>query len=197
MKRTHRTRRTARPSAADPSEGLRDSAQKIWLAGLGALERARTDGPRMFESLVEQGRNMGARAVGAADGALKAMRQGDSSGNRWEKVEKAFEERLTSSLGKLGLLTSRDVENLRRQVHDLGESVRQFMAGAADAGAKGADGAAAPGTKARRAPRAAAKAAGRRRKAKGVATPRAGAAGARKGGVRKPRKASRAPRSRS
>ena len=56
----------------DAAQAIRDSAQKIWLAGLGAFERAKTDGPRMFETLVEQGRTMGARAVGMADEAMKA-----------------------------------------------------------------------------------------------------------------------------
>jgi len=92
MKRNFRPRRNARAAAPDPSAALRDSAQKIWLAGLGALERARTDGPRVFESLVEQGRNMGARAVGAADEALKAMRQADYSGNHLGKLNQAVEE---------------------------------------------------------------------------------------------------------
>jgi poly(hydroxyalkanoate) granule-associated protein len=200
MKRTHRSRRNTRGSSADPSQALRDSAQKIWLAGLGALERARTDGPRVFESLVEQGRNMGARAVGMADEALKNMRQADFSGNRWEKVEQAFEERLTRSLGRLGVLTGKDVESLTRQVHDLSESMRRFMSGVAGAGsAAAAEPEAQP--RARRAPGAAAKAARRRRAAKAAATPRAGtgsaprkAARTRKAAPRKARKAGRTPK---
>lgn len=195
MKRTPRSRRNARNASSDPAQGLRDSAQKIWLAGLGALERARTDGPRAFESLVEQGRNMGARAVGMADEALKNMRQADFSGNRWEKVEQAFEERLTRSLGRLGVLTAKDVENLSRQVHDLGESMRRFMSGVAGAGpaaTSGAQGAA------RRAPSAPAKAARRRRAAKAASAPRASAgsttrkaASTRKASARKARKRTR------
>jgi poly(hydroxyalkanoate) granule-associated protein len=172
MNRTHRSRRAGRGPSADPAGGLRDSAQKIWLAGLGALERARTDGPKAFESLVEQGRNMGARAVGMADEALKNMRQADFSGQRWEKLEQAFEERLTRSLGRLGVLTGRDVENLKRQVHDLSESMRRFMTGVAGAGAAATG---AGERTARRAPSAPAKAARRRRAAKAAATPRASA----------------------
>ena len=195
MKRTPRSRRNARNASADPAQGLRESAQKIWLAGLGALERARTDGPRAFESLVEQGRNMGARAVGMADEALKNMRQADFSGNRWEKVEQAFEERLTRSLGRLGVLTGKDVENLSRQVHDLSESMRRFMSGAGSAATAGAQGAT------RRAPSAPAKAARRRRAAKAAAAPRASAgsttrkaAGTRKASARKARSRTRKPK---
>jgi len=198
MKRTPRSRRAARGRPGDPAQGLRESAQKIWLAGLGALERARTDGPRAFESLVEQGRDMGARAVGMADEALKSMRQADFPGNRWEKVEQAFEERLTRSLGRLGVLTGKDVESLTRQVHDLSESMRRFMSGVAGAGSAAPSGRA---TGARRAPSAPAKAARRRRAAKAAsaAHPSTGrtarkAAGKRKAASRKPRKAARKPK---
>jgi hypothetical protein len=75
MARKSKTRSTRSTDSSDAAQAIRDSAQKIWLAGLGAFERARTDGPRMFETLVEQGRNMGARAIGAADEALKSARE--------------------------------------------------------------------------------------------------------------------------
>jgi poly(hydroxyalkanoate) granule-associated protein len=115
-------------SASDATaQAVRDSAQKIWLAGLGAFERAKTDGPRMFEGLVEQGRAMGARAVGAADEALKNVRQADYSG-KWDKLEQVFEDRVSRSLHRLGVLTSREVDELSRQVQDLNETVRTLMA---------------------------------------------------------------------
>jgi poly(hydroxyalkanoate) granule-associated protein len=124
-------------NAGDASQAIRDSAQKIWLAGLGAFERAKTEGPRMFETLVEQGRNMGARAVGMADDALKGMREANYAGNRWDKLEQVFEERVSKSLSRLGVLTTREVEDLSRQVRELNESVQNLM-GAAAARATGA-----------------------------------------------------------
>lgn len=134
-----KSRSRAHAGAADPTQAVRDSAQKIWLAGLGAFERAKTDGPKMFEALVEQGRNMGARAVGAADEALKSMRQADYAGGRWDKLEQVFEERVSKSLSRLGVITSREVEELSRQVHELNEAVRGMMAsGAGKAGGRGA-----------------------------------------------------------
>ena len=110
------------------TQAVRDSAQKIWLAGLGAFERARTEGPKMFETLVEQGRNMGARAVGAADDVLKTVRQGDYSG-RWDKLEQVFEDRVSRSLQRLGVLTGREVDGLAQQVRNLNEHVRDLMGG--------------------------------------------------------------------
>jgi poly(hydroxyalkanoate) granule-associated protein len=109
--------------AADSTEALRDSAQKIWLAGLGAFERARTEGPRMFESLVEQGRNMGARAVGAADQALRTMREADYAA-RFDKLEKAFEERVSASLKRFGVLGASQLDDLARQVRELNDRLQ-------------------------------------------------------------------------
>jgi len=190
MKRNPRSRRTA--GASEPAGALRDSAQRIWLAGLGALERARVDGPRAFESLVEQGRNMGARAVGAADEALKSMRHADFAGNHGEKLQQAFEERLTRSLTRLGVLTSKDVEDLSRQVRELSDSMRRFLSGMAGAGGAAEPAASAP-RRARGTP-AAAKSA-RRRSAKGARAKAPAAARVKKAarGTRS-RKPSRGPR---
>ena len=124
------------PDANDAAQAVRDSAQKIWLAGLGAFERAKTEGPRVFESLVEQGRNMGARAVGMADEALKGMREGNyNASGSLEKLEKMFEQGVSRSLKGLGVMTARDVEELSRQVRELNESVRNLMSGAGSAAA--------------------------------------------------------------
>ena len=144
MKRTQRRRR-AQPQA-ETAQGVRDSAQKIWLAGLGAFERAKTEGPRVFESLVEQGRNMGARAVGMADEALKNMRQAN------------FQERMTSG---------KEVEALSRQVRDLADSMRRFVSGPAETAKpkSGARKTRAAGTAARSRKKAAGSAAGTRKKA--------------------------------
>ena len=110
------------------SQAMRDSAQKIWLAGLGAFERAKSDGPKMFETLVEQGRNLGVKAREGADQALRAMREGAYGGaGRWDKLEQVFEDRVAKSLHRLGVLTSKEVDDLSRQVKDLNENVLNLM----------------------------------------------------------------------
>jgi poly(hydroxyalkanoate) granule-associated protein len=126
-RKSKKSRSRDEAGSGDTAQAVRDSAQKIWLAGLGAFERAKSDGPRMFESLVEQGRNMGARAVGAADEALKNMRQAEYGGARWDKLEEVFQDRVAKSLHRLGVITSREVEDLSRQVQELNETVRNLM----------------------------------------------------------------------
>lgn len=124
---TTRSRKRAQPQT-DAGSSLRDSAQKIWLAGLGAYERARSEGPRMFDTLVEQGRGLRDRAAEAADQALKAVREqaGDAQG-KWDKLEQVFEDRVSRSLNRLGVLTSREVGDLSRQVEELTRQVEELM----------------------------------------------------------------------
>jgi polyhydroxyalkanoate synthesis regulator phasin len=166
MKGTQRRRR-AQPQA-DAAQGVRDSAQKIWLAGLGAFERAKTEGPRVFESLVEQGRNMGARAVGMADEALKNMRQA----NYQQRFSKSFEQ----------VASGKEVEALSRQVRDLADSMRRFVTGSGDASK--------PKPKATgRKRRATASGTRSRKKASG-----AGSSTRKKAAAKRTRRASRAPR---
>ena len=136
------------------AQTMRDSAQKIWLAGLGAFERAKSEGPRMFETLVEQGKGLRSRASEAADQALKTVREqaGEAQG-KWDKLEQVFEDRVSRSLGRLGVLTAKEVGDLSRQVEELNQTVRELMRTSAKP-AKGAG--AKRGTK-KRAPKKAAK----------------------------------------
>ncbi len=65
------TRRGAAPRAEQIAGSVVESGQKIWLAGLGAYERARKEGPKMFNLLVSQGKSLRGQAAAAADQALK------------------------------------------------------------------------------------------------------------------------------
>ena len=117
-------------------QAVTQSAQKIWLAGLGAFARARTEGDKLFDLLVEQGKVLRSRSEKAADQALKTVRsQADttmsSAQGKWDKLEQVFEDRVSRSLTRLGVLTSKDVDELARQVADLNDSVRSLMGGAA------------------------------------------------------------------
>ena len=110
------------------SQAMQDSAQKIWLAGLGAFERAKSEGPKMFETLVSQGRDLSGRARVAADQALKTVRmQAAEAQGKWDKLEQVFEERVARSLHRLGVLTKAEVGDLSKQVRELNENVRAMM----------------------------------------------------------------------
>jgi len=140
-------RKTGTPDD-DAAKAFADSAQRIWLAGLGAFERARTEGPRMFDALVDQGKALGSRAREAADQALRNVREGASGATEgFDRLEQVFEERVSRSLGRLGVLTRAEVNDLSQQVRDLTDEVRSMMQrsgtgveSAARRGGKGASG---------------------------------------------------------
>ena len=119
----------------DTARAVTDSAQRIWLAGLGAFERAKAEGPKMFEVLVEQGKGFAERARGAADQALASVRESASgAGGRFDKLEQVFEDRVSKSLGRLGVMTRGEVANLSKQVADLTDEVRSMMRAGAGGG---------------------------------------------------------------
>ena len=123
------SRSRAASDSQDATKAISDSAQKIWLAGLGAYERARSEGPRMFDVLVEQGLGIGGKAREAADQALQALRDGAvSAGGRFDKLEQVFEQRVSRSLSRLGVLTRSEVAELSHGVRELADEVRSLMA---------------------------------------------------------------------
>jgi poly(hydroxyalkanoate) granule-associated protein len=153
---TRSRKRPTGPSTDNLAQAMRDSAQKIWLAGLGAFERAKSEGPRMFETLVEQGQGLRARATEAADQALKTVREqaGEAQG-RWDKLEQVFEDRVSRSLHRLGVVTSRELADLSSQVEELNQTVRELMRAGAPAKPRAAKAGARRGArKAKRATRA-------------------------------------------
>ena len=131
------------PRAAAFAESVVGSGQKIWLAGLGAFERAKKEGPKYFEVLVAQGKALRGQARKAADQALKNVRAqagatAAQAAGKWDKLEQVFEDRVSRSLNRLGVLSSKEVDALSRQVRELNDSVRSLMSGKKPAARKGA-----------------------------------------------------------
>lgn len=111
---------------ADPqlSQSVRESAHLIWLAGLGAFAKVGEEGGKLFDTLVEEGEKVEERTRAAASSSLEAAREkADETRNKvadtWDKVEQIFEERLAQVLGRLGVPSRDDVQELIRQVETL------------------------------------------------------------------------------
>ena len=122
-----------------------ESAQQIWLAGLGAFSKAQNEGKKVFDTLVKQGEQIEQRTRHVAEATIETARDQatktlEMATGKFDKLEQVFEARVHSSLNRLGVLTSRDVEALSKQVGELSESVRALLAqekrGAARAVAK-------------------------------------------------------------
>lgn len=130
---TRKSRTRSRPShssagGSETARAITDSAQKIWLAGLGAFERARAEGPRMFDNLVDQGNRLGGQAREAADQALRSLKESAAGATgRFDKLEQVFEDRVSRSLRRLGVITRSEVADLSQGVRELSDQVREMM----------------------------------------------------------------------
>jgi len=119
---------------------VRDSAQQIWLAGLGAFSKAQEEGSKVFDALVKEGETLHKKTRGVAEAKVAevtgtvgkaASRAQSAATETWDKLEQVFEDRVARSLNRLGVPTAREVEALAKRVDEL-------SAGRKAAGAKSA-----------------------------------------------------------
>lgn len=96
---------------------VKDSAQQIWLAGLGAFAKAQEEGGKVFEALVKEGESIQARTRKMTDEKI-AVVAGKAAGT-WDRLEQVFEDRVARALGSLGVPSKKDIEKLSRRVIEL------------------------------------------------------------------------------
>jgi len=145
----------AQEQAERLSKTLSESAQQIWLAGVGAFGRAQAEGTKLFEGLVKEGLNLEQTArkfTGGQAGALrdavesKVGQARERATDTWDRLEKVFEERVQRALIKLGVPGRDDLAELSERVDALTAELRR-QGGAAPA-RKAAKKTAAPAKKA-------------------------------------------------
>ena len=110
-----------------------DSAQQIWLAGLGAFSKAQNEGRKVFDTLVKQGEQIEQRTRNVAEATFETAKKQagktfEMATGKFDKLEQVFENRVHNSLSRLGVLTSKDVDALSKQVAELSEAVRALLA---------------------------------------------------------------------
>jgi len=120
------------------ASSVKDSAQQIWLAGMGAFSKAQENRGRLFESLVKEGMNLQRKTqavaeekIGEVTGKMSAM-AGDvtaKAGQHWDKLETIFEQRTAKALNKLGVPTAKDVDALVQRVDVLAAAVAKLSKG--------------------------------------------------------------------
>jgi poly(hydroxyalkanoate) granule-associated protein len=140
------------------SASVKDSAQQIWLAGMGAFSKAQAEGGKAFENLVKDGLSLQRKTqavaeekIGEVTGKMSAMADSVTSraGQNWDKLESIFEARTAKAMNKLGVPTAKDVDALVKRVDELAAAVaRLSRQQAAPAKAARAAKAAAPAVKA-------------------------------------------------
>jgi poly(hydroxyalkanoate) granule-associated protein len=120
--------------AEQVARSLRDSAQQIWMAGVGAFTRAQGEGSKLFEALVKEGMNIEQHTRKLAGGRVDAVRDAvedrvgvvrERASDTWDRLEKVFEERVQRALNRLGVPSREDLADLTGRVETLTGELRK------------------------------------------------------------------------
>ena len=107
---------------------VKDSAQQIWQAGLGAFAKAQGEGGKVFEALVKEGMSIQRKTQAVAEEKLGEMsgrmtklsdEVQSKAGKHWDKLETIFEERVAKALGKLGVPSRQEMDALAARIDAL------------------------------------------------------------------------------
>lgn len=145
--RAKRAPASSKPKASAPGSQSRaeqmqrsivDSAQQIWLAGVGAFSRAQDEGTKMFETLVKEGVSIekttrkfaGDRADKVRGVVEESVGQARGRAtDTWDRLEKVFEQRVQHALNRLGVPGRDELQSLTDQVEALNAELRRVNAG--------------------------------------------------------------------
>ena len=142
LKKTARAKPAAsKSSAADIqaraehlSRSLVESAQQIWMAGVGAFTRAQGEGSKLFEALVNEGMNIEKTTRKLATGKVDAVRDAmedrvgavrGRASDTWDRLEKVFEDRVQRALNRLGIPGREELSALEARVNALSSQARK------------------------------------------------------------------------
>ncbi|HPT51129.1 MAG TPA: phasin family protein [Accumulibacter sp.] len=109
-------------SGSQLASTVKESAQQIWLAGLGAFAKAQEEGGKVFEALVQEGENIQTKTR-KVTGEKIAQVAGKASGT-WDRLEQVFEDRVARALGSLGVPSRQDIDQLSKRVVELSAAVQ-------------------------------------------------------------------------
>lgn len=122
---------TKKQAEKDFKDELKQNAEKVWMAGLGALATAEEEGGKLFRGLVKKGETYEKKGLAQFE-KLKAKVEGaaesakDRAGEAWGKVEDRVEDvedrlddRVAVVLRKIGVPSKNEISTLTRRVEEL------------------------------------------------------------------------------
>jgi len=121
---------------------IRESANRIWLAGLGALAKAQKEGPKLFEALIAEGTRLqrgGSIRPAALHPEVEELKSAAASvsqavrkqaGENWENLENIFQDRVGHALEKLGVPGESGLADMAREIDELKARISKLEIGA-------------------------------------------------------------------
>jgi poly(hydroxyalkanoate) granule-associated protein len=122
----------------DPTASILESAQNIWLAGLGAFGKAQVEGGKLYQGLVKEGsaleqktRKIAGSAVDEVRGAVanSVTQVRERTQDTWARLEQMFDARLTAALSKIGVPSRKDLDELTKRIEELSKDMRKHSIG--------------------------------------------------------------------
>ena len=110
------------------ANNIRESANRIWLAGLGAFAKTQEESEKLFQTLVQEGEAVEKRAKQAAEtqfeGAKgKVVEFRGKANEQFDRLEELFQERVAQVMHRMGVPTQNDIQELTQRVEALNQSV--------------------------------------------------------------------------
>ncbi len=112
---------------------IRQSAEQIWLAGLGAFAMAGEEGGKLFRNLVKKGETMEKLNKSRLERVLSRAERlrGDARSaarSALTRVARPIEEGMDTAISKLGVPTRKEIQLLTRRVEELTRVVQKRAA---------------------------------------------------------------------
>ena len=106
------------------SEKIKESARQIWLAGLGAYNKAEEDTGKIFERLVKEGEELENLTRGAVEKCFKVVEEHvedvrEKATGTFGKLENVFDQRVSAALSRLGIPTQKQIASLTARIDAL------------------------------------------------------------------------------
>jgi poly(hydroxyalkanoate) granule-associated protein len=116
------------------NDEIRESAHKIWLAGLGAMTAAEEEGSKLFKSLVEKGKTYESKGREVVDDLRSDVEEavGKARGkaeNAWDRFEERSDDLIASAIKRFGVPTREEIATLTKRVEELTKVVEKLNAG--------------------------------------------------------------------
>jgi poly(hydroxyalkanoate) granule-associated protein len=113
------------------SEKIKESARQIWLAGLGAYNKAEEDTGKIFERLVKEGEELENLTRGAVEKRFKVVEEHvedvrEKATGTFGKLEGVFDQRVSAALSRLGIPTQKQVEVLTARIDELEAQLKKL-----------------------------------------------------------------------
>ena len=104
---------------------VKQTVEQIWLAGMGAFTLARTEGSKMFDTLVDLGKQVEKAIPSPADAAQSAS----NAATTWfATAQDVVDAQVTAALQRAGIPTRAEIEQLTKRIEQLTAAIEALKA---------------------------------------------------------------------